>query len=78
MKHSGLLFADLRGLDICIGYCPNKHLHIFGGAQQLKGAVDTVTMTMTTVVECAECGCEIRRVDKLKWDTSLMSEGAGI
>ena len=41
-------FAKMNGLDLLIGHCPNKHLHIFGFPQQLDGTLNKDAMTYTT------------------------------
>jgi hypothetical protein len=73
-----LVFASITSHDLLLGKCPNGHLHIFGFYHQLDGEVDTIAMTLTTKATCEECGCEVKRVDKLAYSKDMVTEGAGI
>ena len=77
---SDLVFANITTLDLLMGKCPNGHIHIFGFYHQLDGdsIIDVATMTLTTIAACEECGCEVKRVDKLAWSKDTVTEGAGI
>ncbi len=78
MLEDCLVFADVKTFDLLLGYCPNKHLHIFGFHHQLDGVVDIDAMTLTTAEKCRECGCEVKRVDKIKWSKDVVFGGLGI
>ena len=77
----GLCFAKINNFDLLVGYCPNKHLHIFGFHSDIKEEnkiVDIDKMMMTITDQCRDCGCEVTNKLTLCWHPGLMGDGAGI
>ncbi len=81
-ESSGLVLDGITNMHLIARKCPNGHTHIFGFFHEIPleafGEPDLQAMTVTVTRPCYQCGCEVKKVFKLKWDADAMIDGAGI
>jgi hypothetical protein len=78
---AGLIYSKITNHSLLFGYCPNKHLHIFGFIRQIDDIdIDLKKMKATISAPCREfnCGCLVTQSYSIEWEKDLVCDGAGI